>query len=168
MKIEVEYLEKKIKKKLVKKHFRKWNKESIKYLVSIFEYPKYDKLYNFNLILLDDYINWYKKNSYITDQYSLDKLIDLYCLINSNIYRNIYINYDNLLDDIKTDNKESVFDIYFFGIIILILITIKYLFSIIYGQKREEKKNIFQLQIPIPENIINNPLIKYFLGNIII
>jgi len=168
MKIEVEYLEKKIKKKLVKKHFRKWNKDSIKFLASMFEYPKYDKLYDFNLILLDDYINWYKKNSYITDQYSLDKLIDLYCLINSNIYRNIYTNYDNLLDDIKTDNKESVLDIYFFGIIAVIIITIKYLFSIIYSQKIEEKKNVFQLQIPIPDNIINNPLIKYFLGNIII
>jgi hypothetical protein len=169
MKIETNYLEKKIKKKLVNKKFKKWNKDSIKFLVSIFEYPKYDKLYDFNLNLLDDYINWYKKNTYITDQYPLDKLIDLYCLINCNLYKNININYIDFLE--KNNNNipnNSIFDIYFYALIAFLLIMIKYLFSFEFNQKKEEKKHIFELQIPIPDNILNNPLIKYFLGNIII
>jgi hypothetical protein len=95
-------------------------------------------------------------------------MIDLYCLINTNLYKGIYINYDNFIDDINTENKESIFGIYFYGILALILITIKYLLSFIYSQKVEEKKHIVQLQIPLPDNLINNPLIKYFLGNIII
>jgi len=168
MKSDIKYLEKKIKKSLVKKQFINWNKESIKFLISIYEYPEYDQLYDFNLNLLDNYINWYKKNSYISNQYSLEKMIDLYCLINSNLYRGIYINYDNFIDNISIENKESTFDIFFYGIVALILITIKYLFSFINNQKIEEKKHIIQLQIPLPDNLINNPLIKYFLGNIII
>jgi hypothetical protein len=90
------------------------------------------------------------------------------CLINSNLYRGIYINYEKFIDDINNENNECIFNLYFYGILALILITIKYLFSFIYSQKMEEKKHIYELKIPIPDNILNNPLIKYFLGNIII
>ena len=166
--MELEYLEKKIKKNLVKKNFRKWNKKSIHFLVSIYENEKYKEFYDFNLILLDDYIIWYKKNSYINDQYSLDKLIDLYCLISNNVYKNIYTNYIPFLEDRELTKKDSFWDIYFFAIFAIILLIIKCFSNLLLNKKIEEKKQLLELQIPIPEDILKNPLIKYFLGNIII
>lgn len=161
-------LEKKIKKKLVNKKFNKWNKKSILFLVSIFENPKNNKWFDNILVIFDEYIRWYKENNYITDQYSLPVLIDLYCLINTNLYKGISMNYIDYLDKKPISENDSIFDIYFYLLIACIFIIIKFIFSLDIYSKKEEKKNIFELQIPIPENIINNPLIKYFLGNIII
>jgi hypothetical protein len=170
MKTELKYLEKKIKKKLIKKNFSKWNKESICLLISIFENSKYKELYDLNLILFDDYINWYKKNTYISDQYSLEKLIDLYCLIKTNTYKNIYISYDKFLENKEEDSKiNSFWDIYFYAIFAIIIIFVKFFTYLMFYRKKEEEKNkIFELQIPIPQDILNNPLIKYFIGNNVI
>jgi hypothetical protein len=194
--MEIKYLEKKIKKNLIKKKFKNWNKESINFLASIYNSSKYHELYDLNLILLDDYISWYKKNNNVTEQYSLEKLIDLYCLINTNIYKNIYIDYKDFLmnkidnntenrtdnstnnstnnstdnsTDNKTDNKkETVWDLSFFIIFALLFLILKCISSFIFMEKKEEKKHIFEIKLPIPDNLLNNPLIKYFLGNNII
>jgi hypothetical protein len=42
---------------------------------------------------------------------------------------------------------------------------LKYILYFFQFRKKEEKKHIFELKIPIPDNFINNSLIKLFLGD---
>jgi hypothetical protein len=109
-----EYIDKKIKTELVEKDFHKWNKESIIFLVSIFEYKKLNSFYDFNLILLNDYIKWYKnylnndtKNN--IDMYNLESLINLYSLIKHDIRNEQNYNYEDILDEnIQENIPENV------------------------------------------------------------
>jgi len=97
--MEEEYIEKKIKDQLINKEFKLWDKESIDFLLSIFEYEKYNMFYNINLMLLDDYIKWYTKNiNETSNNYSLENLKYIFCLINTNIYNNVHYNYIKTLN----------------------------------------------------------------------
>lgn len=179
--MEEEFIQNKIKNELVNKNFENWTKDSINFLASIFEYPKYNSFYDVNIMLLDDYIKWYKKTDNSkkinnNDTYPLNTLMLLYCLINRDVYHNEHYNYNNTLNNSKeivyslTDMLQNILNTNFFsfssGLFLTILyIIIKYILSFFSFKKREEKRHIFELKIPLPENLINNPLVKMLLGN---
>lgn len=193
--MELKYIKNKIKRELLKKSFEDWNKESIIFLVYIFNNIKYSIFYEINLLLLDDYIKWYQKNNNLNDMYTVDKLIKLYCLIKEDLYYEktndytYFLNEDTHIDKEEVTKEEvskeelSLNDFYLYFInqkfcslsialmISIIYIIFKYIYIIFNRINRinrinkiEEKKN-FELKIPIPEDIMNNPLIKYFLEN---
>lgn len=201
MEIEKEYIEKKIKNELINKDFETWNKETINFLVSIYEHDKYNDFYSINLILLNDYINWYKKNVeesenscknstdplpiiddnlpkkhiIINDMYELKDLTYIYSIINDDIYHNIRDNYINILNYKKSYHTDlsikfnyllnnNLFYVIIGIFLTIFYITIKYILYFFQFRKREEKKHIFEIKIPIPDNCINNSLIKLFLG----
>ena len=60
--MEIEYHKKKIKKELLDLDFSAWTKESIITLVSVFQYSQCKELYTISLMVLDDYLKWYKNN----------------------------------------------------------------------------------------------------------
>jgi hypothetical protein len=115
--------------------------------------------------------------------YSLENLKHIYSLIKEDISNNIYYNYVKILnklnnvntnDNINTEYtlenilkyilnlvKDPNYYVLIFGIIVTILFKI---FNYINIEKPYEKKNIFEFKIPIPDNLINNSLIKLFLG----
>jgi hypothetical protein len=81
--MEKEYLEKKIKSELVNKDFKEWCKESIEFLVSVFQFESCNSFFTINLLLLKDYISWSKKNNNDdkeekNDIYDLETLTNLY------------------------------------------------------------------------------------------
>jgi hypothetical protein len=178
-----EYIEKKIKTELVNKDFELWDKDSINFLVSIFEFEKYGEYYNINLMLLNDYIIWYKKNNcqnaiHNQNMYTVKELMNIYCIINEDIYHNVHYNYINILNKNKNynyicDDFTSQFNILinnnlFFMIVGTMLtifyIILRYILFFIPFKKNEEKKNIYEIKIPIPDNFINNNLLKFFIG----
>lgn len=181
MDIEIEYIEKKIKNELIDKDFNDWNKESILFLSSIFEFKKYSKLYDLNLILLNDYIKWYQKkfdnNETIEKMYNIELLKKLYNLIKEDIHYNENYNYESFLNENKIEPKKNhclIFDYILsnnycslsIGLMMTIIyIIMKYILSL-FCEKKEEKKHIFELKIPIPDNLINNSLIKLFLDKL--
>jgi len=139
-------IEKQIKKELINKEFKNWNKSSINFLISIFEFEKYNHLYNINLMLLDNYIKWYKKeyngeNNEI--MYKIENLEYIYCLINNEMYYNIKDNYIKILTKIEDNqsyfyilNKiKYLYDIFYTNcglVIFIIIIIIKYIIIFIY------------------------------------
>jgi len=140
-------------------------------------------------MLLDDYIKWYTKNiNEISNNYPLENLKYIFCLINENIYNNVHCNYIKILNNLENEiNVFNIFNIFniqslfnymismlrdtnfcsvTFGIIVTILyIIFNYIIKLFKYEKIEEKKNIFEIKIPIPDNLINNSLIKLFLGD---
>ena len=51
------------------------------------------------------------------------------------------------------------------GIMLTIFyIILKYILYFIPFKKREEKRHIYEIKIPIPDNFINNNLLKFFIG----
>jgi hypothetical protein len=174
--MEEEYIQKKIKDKLINTEFKNWNKESINFLISIFEFEKYSSLYSVNLMLLNDYIDWYKinKDNNVV-MYELDKLMNIYCIINEDIYYNVHYNYVNIINNTKSLLPFNLSELFkylsecnFFtlsgGIFLtVIFIIFKYILNF-FSQKREEKKNIYELKIPLPDNLISNTLMKLFMG----
>jgi hypothetical protein len=191
--MEEEYIEKKIKEQLINKDFKLWDKESIDFLLSIFENEKYNMFYNVNLMLLNDYIQWYSKNNNINDNvnnninekcnhYSLENLKYIYCLVNEDIYNNVHYDYiktlNNLENKVNGLYKFTLFenllnilnDKNFCSLTIGIIATIIYIIfnfiiKIFTLEKKNEKRHIFEIKIPIPDNLINNSLIKFFLDN---
>ena len=176
-----EYIEKKIKDELVNKDFELWDKDSINFLVSIFEFQKYSEYYNINLMLLNDYISWYKKNNchnpiHNQNMYNLKDLMNIYCIINEDIYHNVHYNYVNILNknySYSYNDLTSQFNILlnnnlFFLIIGTILtifyIILKYILFFLPLKKREEKTHIYEIKIPLPDNFITNNLLKFFVG----
>ena len=94
--MEREYIQKKIKSELISTDFKNWNKESIHLLVYVFEFDFLSDLYNLNLLLLKDYIDWCKKNigcheSIHDDIYQVFELENIYSKIISFDYNNIFI-----------------------------------------------------------------------------
>ena len=176
-------IQQKIKKDLINKEFKDWDKTSINFLISIFEFEKYNSIYNVNLLLLNDYIRWYKKtyNGENNEKmYKIENLEYIYCLINSQIYYGLTEDYIKILNKIEEnpyyynilDKIKYIYDIFYTNIgfvILFCIIIIKYIITNIYiFLKKEEKieqRHIFEIKIPIPDNLINNPLIKYFLEN---
>ena len=184
MDIETEYIEKKIRDQLINKNFKLWNKESINFLISIFD-KDYKSLYNINLILLNDYIDWYLKNINNYDKmYSIDNLEYIYNLIkenttnnikNKDTYLNILENLDrekneknindldccfiyNTIDNFKNYINIDIFNFLFTTIFIIFIILFRYL--IILFTKNKEKKYILEFNIPISDKLINNPITK--------
>ena len=183
--MEEEYIEKKIKEQLINKDFKLWDKESIDFLLSIFENEKYNMFYNVNLMLLNDYIQWYSKNDNVNEKcnnYSLENLKYIYCLVNEDIFNNVHYNYIKTLNNLENKVIESykftlfenllniLNDKNFCSLTIGIIATIIYIIfnfiiKIFTLEKKNEKRHIFEIKIPIPDNLINNSLIKFFLDN---
>jgi len=118
--MELEFIEKKVKDELINKPFQEWNKESIHFLLRIFESPVYHSFTTINLILLNDYILWKEKNEPIQcmesqyleeEMYSLEHLQKIYSIVNENIANQRYYNYVHMLSQFK---KNSVNDNGFF------------------------------------------------------
>jgi len=183
--MEIAYLENKIKNELLNKEFKDWNKESIVTLVSVFQYCQCKQLYTINLILLDDYIKWIKKNteSNITNQYSLEKLVELQKLINSDLYNNQNYNYEYYLEHeesleknekIEKIEKEDVCPIYnncsfytlFIGLFLVMYLIFSNLSFCFSSRKVEIARHDNELKLPLPEDLMGNPLIKLLLQKI--
>jgi hypothetical protein len=177
-----EYIEKKIKEELINKEFELWDKESINFLISIFEFEKYSEFYHINLMLLNDYINWYKKNTcqneiHNQNMYHIKDLMNIYCIINEDIYYNVHYNYVNILNknynysynNLTTQFTTLINSNLFFMIIGTMLtifyIILKYILYFVPFKKREEKRHIYEIKIPIPDNFLNNTLLKFFMGD---
>ena len=172
-------IEQKIKEDLINKEFKDWDKTSINFLISIFEFEKYNNIYNVNLLLLNNYIIWYKKtynNENKENMYKIENLEYIYCLINNQIYYNLTDDYIKVLNNIEDNpyyfyilNKiKYIYDVSYKNIgfvILLLIIIIKYIISFFKNKENNDKRYIFELKIPIPNDLINNPLIKYFLEN---
>jgi len=174
-------IEQKIKEDLINKEFKDWDKRSINFLISIFEFEKYNTIYNVNLLLLDNYIKWYKKekNKEKNEKmYKIENLEYIYILINNKIYYGLTEDYIKILNKIEDNHYyfyilNKIIDLYDFFytnigfLVLLIIISIKYIITTIYtffnNKENNEKRYIFELKIPIPDNLMNNPLIKYFL-----
>ena len=110
MKKEIKYLEKKIKSDLINKKFEDYDKDSIKFLTSIYQFETYKDFYSMNLLILYDYIEWYKENKHNehfdkTKMYELEILKQLYSFIKEDLYNNVYYNYDYYLN--KTEEKKN-------------------------------------------------------------
>lgn len=99
--MEKEYLEKKIKDDLINKDFKDWCKDSVDFLVSVYQFEKCNSFFTINLLLLKDYISWLKKNNVEQNDniYTLDTLNKLYTTIKKNIKNNIFENYEEMLND---------------------------------------------------------------------
>ena len=166
--MEIEYIEKKIKNELINKDFKLWNKESIDLLLSVFENEKYNKFFNINLLLLDDYIKWYSKNKdEIIDNYSLENLQGNHTLIKNNINCNYTGKIDEDLD--LFSYFSGVFYEYIFVICIVLYVIISFIISLLKvkdEKKKEEKNYIYEVKIPFPNELLNNPLVKLLGENI--
>jgi len=181
---EEKYMKKRIKKELTKKPIDEWNKESINFLTYIYKYPKYNKLYDSNLLLLDKYIKWYKikenKELVHDNMYNIDKLIKLYVMIKEDIYYEYNYDYTHFLNNDKNKNNfvlSFIYELYYFlfgekfcsisfGLMITIFyLIIKYLYNLIFLCKKEEEKKLFDFKIPISDNILNIPFIKQLLND---
>ena len=153
--LELYYIKQKIKNDFINTHYSKWNITSIHFLLSIFSVKKYKKFHNTCLLILSDYIKWFKyDNNYLYNQsYYPSDLEYIYNIISKNILNKIIdtnINYIEILEkyvqnDINNinNNNNSYFDnsyfdnfnffyiieIIFFIAILLILFIIKYSFS---------------------------------------
>ena len=176
--MENKYIKKRIKKELLKKPFDEWNKESIIFLTYIYKFPKYNKFYDANLILLDNYIKWYKikENNHCVknNMYNINKLIKLYIMIKEDTYNDLNYDYAYFLND--SDKNNIICDLYYylfnekfcslsFGLMVAIIyIIIKFLYNLINIPIKENDRNIHEFKIPIPENILNNPFIKQLLS----
>jgi len=182
-------MEKNIKKKLLKKDFKKWDKKSILFLISVYKDEKFNSFYELNILLLDDYIKWRVINSTDKDMYNLNKLINLYCLIKKDIYCGKTNDYELFLKDdifspdcIPQDYHSSshkhldknidgpiciIHNIYhlIIGFIIMMMyILFQYFYSIIiFKSPQIENNKILELNIPIQEDTLNNQFIKKIL-----
>ena len=155
--------EKKIKRKLINKNFKKWNEKSIKFLLKIFENNKNELYFDLLLILFDDYIKWCLNN-----EMESEKLIEIYLLIKKNIYFKKTENYSNIYLDEKYEKNDNFYNNFFYltiGLIFLFIYSIiQYINSLInYKDNKYENRKIFELNIPVPENILNNDFLKNFL-----
>ena len=190
MNIEIEYIEKKIRDQLINKNFKLWDRESINFLISIFDKDNYKSLYNINLILLNDYIDWYLKNikNNYYNMYSFNNLEYIYNLIKENTINNIeskdtYLNILENLDKEKNekniinndidccflyyiiDNFKNYINIDTFNFLlstIFIIFIILFRYLILLFTKNKEKKYILEVNIPISDKLINNPITKLF------
>jgi hypothetical protein len=159
--MDIEYIENRIKAELLNKPFEAWNYNTIDFLIYIYDFEQYNQYYNMNLLLLEDYINWYQEqSSEISNKtYSLEKLLDLKNEIKKNL--NVSNYYKNFLNNNKEKIYNTIFDnIYFLFIIIVMIIflIVKSFLSCIFI----EKKNAPQIM----DNINPKSLIKLLLDNI--
>jgi len=159
--MDIEYIENRIKAELLNKPFEAWNYNTIDFLIYIYDFEQYNQYYNMNLLLLEDYINWYQEqSSEISNKtYSLEKLLDLKNEIKKNL--NVSNYYKNFLNNNKEKIYNTIFDnIYFLFIIIVMIIflIVKSFLSCIFIEKKKEPQ--------IMDNINPKSLIKLLLDNI--
>jgi hypothetical protein len=184
--MEIEYHKKKIKNELLDLDFSAWTKESIITLVSVFQYSQCKELYTISLMILDDYLKWYKNNKdyYSSKQYSLEKLIDLQKLIKDDLFHNQHYNYESYLDEelkmknpMENSNKDYNYEEYslyndygfytlFIGIFLVMYIIFGNLSWCFSSRKVEIAKSDNELKLPLPEDLVSNPLIKLLLQKV--
>ncbi len=174
--MEIEYSKKKIRDELLNKEFDEWNKDSIITLISIFQYSQCKELYTISLMLLDDYIKWYNNTKELLDQYPVKKLIDLQKLIKDDLYHNEHYNYESYLNEevnIKNEYKEeySCYNDYglyslFIGIFLVMYLIFSNLSYCFVNKRVEIVRNDHELKLPLPEDLMSNPLIKLLLQKV--
>jgi hypothetical protein len=168
------YIKKRINKELIKKKFEDWNKNTILFLIFIYKNSIYSKFYDINLLLLEDYIKWYKKNGTIQDMYSFDKLTGLYLYIKEDLFYSKNNDYSYFLNNEKISNSlmDDIYSYFInnnfcslsFGLMITIsYIIIKYFYLLLFSIKVDDKK-VDEIKLPSFENILNNPIIKKLLS----
>lgn len=137
------FLKDDIEERLVKVNFEDWDKYSISFLVSIFQYKQYEEFYEGNLSLLKKYIDWARNNQdkvYGKNMYKYDTLVKIYHMINDDLFynrkydyiidlnnlemKNIFLknNYDTYACDFYTSGLFQFSSGFFIFSIILILI----------------------------------------------
>jgi hypothetical protein len=100
-----------IEDKLIKKNFEDWDKYSISFLVSIFQYKQYEEFYEGNLSLLKKYIDWARNNQdkvYGKNMYKYDILVKIYHMINDDLFYNR--KYDHRIDLNNLEMKDKFFN----------------------------------------------------------
>ena len=106
--LELYYIEQKIKNNLINNDYSKWNTISIQFLLSIFSTKKYKKFHKICLLILSDYIKWFKinNNCLYNVSYYLTDLEYIYNLISDNLANKIItdIDYNNLLEQYITND----------------------------------------------------------------
>lgn len=142
-------------------NYSEWTKESIDKIVK-------DK----DLLLLDNYIQWYKNNknteksnnlnnlNNFNKMYSLDNLQHVYCIIHNDKYKeenhSDYIeilHYSDNCDNCDIFNYSSLI----YGIIIFtVFFLLKYIIMSFFT--KEEKKYTYEIKIPFSNDIINQLL----------
>jgi len=113
--MEKSYIENKILKELINNNHENWNKESIDLLLYIFEFEFLSNMHNLGLILLKDYILWYKNNlslkcsesDFDMNLYKLEDLENIYSKIDNNLLENKYENYIKILKKSNKNNLEN-------------------------------------------------------------
>lgn len=163
--MEIEFIENRIKNQLLDKPFKDWNYDTIDFLIHIYDFDQYSQFHNMNLLLLEDYINWYKENSVEINNkmYSLERLIELKNKLKEDLnISDYYINFlNNKIEKEKIYN--SIFDnMYFLFIIIsmIVFLIIKSFFSFIPIEKTPKPQII--------DSINPKSLIKLLLDNFLI
>ena len=116
---------------IINNEYHKWDRDTINCILEIFEHKRYNKLYNINLNILNNYIEWYKKN-YLDNMYKLENLMQIYCYINEDIYFNRNYNYIKILNDMEIkDNDVEIFNLCdsfdIFNIMVALILVIIYI-----------------------------------------
>lgn len=97
-----------INEKLINTEFELWDKYSIIFLVSIFEFKEYSELYEGNLELLKKYILWARDNQDKVigkNMYKYYTLVKIYHMINDDIFYDRHFDYK--VDLNNTESKYS-------------------------------------------------------------
>jgi len=159
-----------IQTKLIDTDFEQWDKYSIIFLVSIFQYNQYEELYEGNLNLLKRYIDWARNNQDKVagkNMYSYYTLVQIYHIINDDGFYDRKMDYKIDLESIElkytNKNKYCTEDIglylcgsgfIFIGIFFIVFLIV---FSIILFIKNilisVYKKSIIKNDYEVPLNI---------------
>jgi len=152
-----------INEKLINTEFELWDKYSILFLVSIFEFKEYNELYEGNLALLKKYILWARDNQDKVigkNMYKYYTLVKIYHVINDDIFYNRHFDYKIDLNntELKYCNNEYedmglylcggsfiMFGVFF--IILFIILCIKNFFLLTY--KKSYISNISSYTPPL-------------------
>jgi hypothetical protein len=171
--MKIDYIEKKIKKNLINKKFKKWDKDTIDYMITIYEINYFSNIRIHIYLLLNDYINWLNKNNKTNiNIYNINDLINLKKKMENNIDKiSLDYNKDDLLIQNINDNEEYTFDniIIFLTIFILCLFLYEILKKNFYSNNKIDKNNhyIFPTNNIFNKDLLENPIIKtvfnYFL-----
>ena len=190
--MEKNYIENKILTQIINKDHQSWNKESIDLLIYVFEFEFLSDMHNLCLMLLKDYILWYKENLSLKcsestmdkDLYKLEDLEEIYQKIDNNLIENKYENYvkylkkktvsknDNNIKQcpfIKYDYSHFYIEDFIYDNFIWICIAILFLYFIIYGKEIKIHNQRIPYNIPIPissPKIIEAPKINELFAKI--
>jgi hypothetical protein len=158
-----------INEKLINTKFELWDKYSILFLVSIFEFKEYQELYEENLALLKKYILWARDNQDKVigkNMYKYYTLVKIYHIINDDIFYDRHFDYKVDLNntELKYCNNDYediglyvcgggfiMFGVFF--VILFIILSIKNFLLLTY-------KKSFINNIPVYTPPLNIPILK--------